>query len=73
MRVSHGRIYISFFVQSFGALRRELHKSLRTARALRRRQSSQPNKGRGHIADMVLISARRAEIEDPAILMSLGG
>lgn len=67
MRVSHETIYMSLFVQGRGALRRELHKSLRTGRALRRRQGSQPYEGQGHIPDMVLISERPAEIEDRAI------
>src|SRR6476646_1864925 len=36
MQVSHETIYQSLFVQSRGALRRELHACLRTGRALRR-------------------------------------
>jgi IS30 family transposase len=67
MHVSHGRIYMSLFVQGRGALGKQLHKSLRTGRALRRRQGSQPYEGQGHIPDMVLISARPPEIEDRAI------
>ena len=67
MHLSHGRIYISLFVQSRGGLRRELHKALRTGRALRRRQGSQPYEGQGHIPEMVLISDRPAEVEDRAI------
>jgi IS30 family transposase len=67
LHVSHERIYMSLFVQGRGALRRQLHKSLRTGRALRRRQGSQPYEGQGHIPDMVLISDRPAEIEDRAI------
>jgi IS30 family transposase len=49
MHVSHETIYMSLFVQGRGALRRELHKSLRTGRELRRRQGSQPYEGQGHI------------------------
>ena len=67
LHVSHGRIYMSLFVQGRGALRRELHKSLRTGRALRRRQGSLPFEGQGHIPEMVLISDRPVEIEDRAI------
>lgn len=67
MRVSHETIYMSLFVQGRGALRRELHKSLRTGRALRRRQGSQPFEGQGHIPEMVLISQRPAEVEDRAV------
>jgi IS30 family transposase len=72
MHVSHERIYMSLFVQGRGALGRQLHKSLRTGRALRRRGGSQPYEGQGHISDMVLISARPGQIEDRAILRSLG-
>jgi IS30 family transposase len=36
MRVSHETIYMSLFVQGRGALRQELHKCLRSGRALRR-------------------------------------
>ncbi len=67
MHVSHERIYISLFVQGRGAVRRQLHKSLRTGRALRRRGGSQPYEGQGHIPDMVLISDRPLQIEDRAI------
>ena len=67
MHVSHETIYMSLFIQGRGALRRELHKSLRTGRALRRRQGAQPYEGQGHIPEMVLISDRPAEIEDRAI------
>lgn len=67
MRVSHETIYMSLFVQGRGALRRELHRNLRTHRALRRRQGSQPFEGQGHIPNMVNISQRPAEIEDRAI------
>jgi IS30 family transposase len=58
---------MSLFVQGRGALGRQLHKSLRTGRALRRRGGSQPYEGQGHISDMVLISARPGQIEDRAI------
>ena len=67
MHVSHETIYMSLFVQGRGALRRELHRNLRTHRALRRRQGSQPFAGQGHIPNMVNISQRPAEIEDRAI------
>lgn len=67
VHVSHKTIYMSLFVQGRGALCRELHKSLRTGRALRRRQGAQPYEGRGHIPEMVLISQRPAEIEDRAV------
>jgi transposase, IS30 family len=40
MRVSHETIYLSLFVQSRGALRRELQRCLRTGRAMRIREPS---------------------------------
>ena len=40
MRVSHETIYLSLFVQSRGALRRELQRYLRTGRAMRTRRPS---------------------------------
>jgi len=58
---------MSLFVQGRGGLRRELHNSLRTGRALRRRQGALPYEGQSHIPEMVLISARPAEVEDRAI------
>lgn len=67
MHVSHETIYMSLFVQGRGALRRELHRNLRTHRALRRRQGPQPFEGQGHIPNMVMISQRPAEIEDRAV------
>ena len=65
--MSHGRIYISLFVQGRGALRRQLHKSLRTGRALRQRKGAQPYEGQGHIPAMVLIGQRPAEVDDRAV------
>jgi IS30 family transposase len=64
MQVSPETIYQSLFVQSRGALRRELAACLRTGRARRRPRGR--NLG-GEIRDMVLISERPAEIEDRAV------
>ncbi|HUZ89085.1 MAG TPA: IS30 family transposase, partial [Candidatus Acidoferrales bacterium] len=66
MRVSHETIYLSLFVQSRGALRKELHLALRTGRALRRPKRRLPS-GRGVIPNMILISERPAEVEDRAV------
>jgi len=66
MRVSHETIYMSLYVQGRGALRQELHRALRTGRALRRPKKSLPD-GRGMIPNMVLISERPAEVEDRAV------
>ncbi|OBF39183.1 transposase [Mycobacterium sp. ACS1612] len=66
MRVSHETIYQSIYVQGRGDLRRELHKCLRTGRALRRPQR-RPDERRGRIRDMVNISERPPGVEDRAV------
>jgi IS30 family transposase len=66
MQVSHDTIYMSLYVQGRGALRHELHRALRTGRALRRSKQSLPS-GAGMIPDMVLISERPSEVEDRAV------
>jgi IS30 family transposase len=65
MRVSHETIYQSLFVQGRGALRKELTHSLRRGRAHRRplQRLGKP----GQLRDMVLISARPAEVADRAV------
>ncbi len=65
MRVSHETIYRSLFIQTRGALRRELTACLRSGRALRRPRGRTP--GAGRLKDMVLISERPAEIADRAV------
>ena len=66
MRVSHETIYQSLYVQSRGALRRELTACLRTGRALRKpRRRAQARCGR--VQDIVEISQRPAEAEDRAV------
>jgi IS30 family transposase len=68
MWVSHETIYLSLFVQSRGALRRELATHLRTRRMKRRSQAhSSRGHGRGQIVDAVAISERPAEVEDRAV------
>jgi IS30 family transposase len=66
MRVSHETIYLSLYVQGRGALRYELHRALRTGRAVRRPKKSLPA-GRGKLANMVLISERPADVADRAV------
>jgi transposase, IS30 family len=66
MRVSPETIYQSLYVQSRGALRRDLAKCLRTGRALRqpgRRTGQRKNR----IPDMINISQRPAEAKDRAV------
>jgi hypothetical protein len=68
MRVSHETIYLSLFVQSRGALRRELCKQLRSGRHLRRPpQQRSKHQGQGQIPNRVMISERPAEVADRAV------
>ena len=68
MQVSHETIYQSLFVQSRGALRKELHACLRTGRAMRRAKAyTKGGVGQGQIRDMVMISERPAEVADRAV------
>jgi IS30 family transposase len=67
MRVSHETIYMSLFIQGRGALRQELHKALRTGRAMRRPSGTRQPTGQGILKDMVLISERPAEVADRAV------
>jgi IS30 family transposase len=68
MQVSHETIYQSLFVQSRGALRKELHSCLRTGRAMRRAKAyTKGNVGQGQIRNMVMISERPAEVADRAV------
>jgi IS30 family transposase len=66
MRVSTETIYQSLYVQSRGALRRELTTRLRTGRALRR-PSRQAGQRKNRIPDMVNISQRPPEVADRAV------
>jgi IS30 family transposase len=66
--VSHETIYTSLFVQSRGALKRELTAYLRMRRALRRPQASRPyHHGSGKLRDTINISERPAEVADRAV------
>ncbi len=69
MQVSHETIYQSLFVQSRGALRKELHSCLRSGRAMRRPKTYVKGNriGAGKIKDMVMISERPAEVKDRAV------
>ena len=69
MQVSHETIYQSLFVQSRGALRKELHTCLRSGRAMRRPKTyvKANHVGAGKIKNMVMISERPAEVKDRAV------
>jgi IS30 family transposase len=59
-------IYQSLYVQSRGALRRELTRCLRTGRALRH-PGRHPGQRKNRIPNMVNISERSAEVKDRAV------
>jgi IS30 family transposase len=68
MRVSHETIYRTLFVQSRGALRKELTQYLRSGRKVRHvRKASNKGQGRGQIVDAVSIRERPAEADDRAV------
>ncbi len=68
MQVSHETIYKALYVQGRGELRRELHRCLRTGRALRKpRARTRQGQPQGRIPDMVNISERPAEANDRAV------
>ena len=67
MHVSHESIYRTLFVQSRGALRRELTAHLRTGRVIRRPRGVRLPDGRGGRPGILHISERPAEAEDRAV------
>src|SRR6185436_17895712 len=67
MRISHEAIYQALFVQSRGALRRELTACLRTGRALRMPRARTRGRGKTFISPEIMISQRPAEAADRAV------
>lgn len=67
MRISHEAIYQSLYVQSRGALQRELVACLRTGRALRMPRARSRRQAWAHVTPDVLISERPAEADDRAV------
>ena len=66
--VSHETIYRSLFIQTRGALKKELQQHLRSKRKIRRaKQANHRGEGRGRIVDLVSISERPASVEDRAV------
>lgn len=66
MRVSPETIYQSLYVQSRGALNRDLAACLRTGRAVRR-PSRKAGQRKNRIPEMINISQRPPEVEDRAV------
>jgi len=66
MMVSTETIYLSLYVQSRGALKRELTACLRTGRAVRR-PSRKVGQRKNRIPNMVNVSERPAEADDRAV------
>ena len=68
MHVSHETIYRTLFLQTRGALKRELTAHLRTVRPIRRsKKSARPGHKAGQIRDAISIAERPASVEDRAI------
>lgn len=67
MNVSHETIYLSLFVQSRGALRKELTHYLRTGRGTRRPLGHTVMNGQGQLRGTVHISERPADADDRAV------
>jgi transposase, IS30 family len=67
MRISHEAIYQALYVQSRGALKRELIACLRTGRALRVPRARARQRPGGHVTAQVMISERPAEVADRAV------
>ena len=67
-QVSHETIYRTLFIQSRGALKKELLEHLRRTRAMRRsRHHTQKTTNHGRISDTVSIRERPADVEDRAV------
>jgi IS30 family transposase len=67
MRISHEAIYQALYVQSRGALKRELVACLRSGRALRVPRSRAGQRASGHVSSEVRISQRPAEAANRAV------
>jgi IS30 family transposase len=67
MRVSHETIYLSLFVQSRGALRKELTRYLRSGHTTRRPKGHTVMNGQGQLRGVLNIRERPAEADDRAV------
>jgi len=67
-QVSHETIYRSLFIQARGVFKKELQRSLRSQRTIRRAKTSSLKKnGLGQISNMVSIRERPVEVVDRAV------
>jgi Helix-turn-helix domain len=67
MRISHEAIYQALYIESRGALKRELVACLRTGRALRVPRARSRRQTWAHVTPEVMISERPAEADDRAV------
>jgi IS30 family transposase len=67
MRISHEAIYQALYIESRGALKRELVTCLRTGRALRVPRPRARQRATGHVTPEVMISERPAEVDSRAV------
>jgi IS30 family transposase len=67
MRVSHETIYVSLFVQSRGALRKELTRYLRSGHSTRRPRGYSVMNGQGQLRATLNIRERPADANDRAV------
>ena len=67
MQISHEAIYQALYIESRGALKRELVACLRTGRALRVPRARAKRQAWAHVTPEVMISERPAEAEDRAV------
>jgi len=67
MRVSHETIYLSLYVQSRGALRKELTRYLRQGHGSRRPHGRHASNGQGQLGGTLNIRERPAEANDRAV------
>ena len=67
MRVSHETIYLSLYVQTRGALRKELTRYLRRRHTTRRPRGHSISNGQGQLRGTLHISQRPAEVQDRAV------
>lgn len=67
MRISHEAIYQALYVESRGALKRELVTCLRTGRALRVPRARARRQAQGHVTPEVMISERPTEVDERVV------